>query len=133
MAGEVLPRLERHGLTGRRLLDIGCGTGKSLIPMVQRGWEVAGCDISPAMLEIAQEKIGDIVRLEVADMRELPRLGDFDLVWSLNDSMNYLLAVDDLEAALNSMRRNLARDGLVAFDVNTILTYRTLFCRAPGG
>jgi SAM-dependent methyltransferase len=124
---EVLPRLERHGLAGRRLLDVGCGTGKSLIPMVQRGWEVVGCDISPAMLEIAQEKVGDIVRLEVADMRALPRLGDFDLVWSLNDSMNYLLAADELEAALKSMRKNLARDGLMVFDVNTILTYRTFF------
>ena len=124
---EVLPRLKGYGLTGRRLLDVGCGTGKSLLPMLKRDWEVVGCDISLAMLEIAREKVGDLVRLEVADMRELPSFGDFDLVWSLNDSVNYLLDVGDLEAALKTMRENLAIGGLLVFDVNTALAYRTFF------
>src|SRR5437879_6316065 len=43
-----------HGLTGRRLLDVGCGTGKSFVPMLRRGYEVVGCDISPAMVEVAR-------------------------------------------------------------------------------
>ncbi len=124
---EVLPRLTQYGLTGRLLLDVGCGTGKSLIPMLTRGWEVVGCDISPTMLEIAREKVGDVVRLEVADMRKLPRFGSFDLVWSLNDSVNYLVNAGDLESALNSMRENLAVGGLLVFDINTVLTYRTFF------
>jgi SAM-dependent methyltransferase len=124
---EVLPRLERYRLPGKRLLDVGCGTGKSLIPMLERGWEASGCDISPAMLAIARAKIGDVARLELADMRELPRLGEFDLVWSLNDSVNYLADGAELEAALAGMRRNLAPGGLIVFDVNALLTYRTFF------
>ncbi len=66
---EVLPRLERYGLSGNHLLDVGCGTGESLIPMLERGWHVVGCDISPAMVDIAKEKIGERARLEIADMR----------------------------------------------------------------
>jgi SAM-dependent methyltransferase len=124
---EVLPLLERYGLRGKRLLDVGCGTGKSLIPMLERGWVASGCDISPAMLEIARAKIGDVARLELADMRELPRLGEFDLVWSLNDSVNYLADAAELEAALAGIRRNLAPGGLIVFDVNLLLTYRTMF------
>ena len=48
----VLPELDRHGLSGKSLLDVGCGTGKSFMGMLDRGWEVVGCDISPAMVEV---------------------------------------------------------------------------------
>jgi len=124
---EALPRLERHGLTGKRLLDVGCGTGKSLVPMLARGWRCSGCDISPAMLAVARQAIGGRAQLAVADMRELPRLGSFDLVWSLNDCVNYLQDRPQLEQALGCMRENLAEAGLLVFDLNTLLTYRTFF------
>lgn len=124
---EALPRLERYGLSGERLLDVGCGTGESLIPMLDRGWHVVGCDIAAAMVEIARQKVGEQIRLEVADMRELPTFGAFDLVWSLNDSVNYLADRAELEAALAGMGANLGDGGLLVFDLNTLLAYRTFF------
>lgn len=123
----LLPKLRRHGLSGRRLLDVGCGTGKSFLPMLERGWEVTACDISPSMLELARAKVGDAVKLSVADMRELPAFGEFDLVWALDDAVNYLLSGDELGEALSGMRANLAPGGLLMFDVNTLRAYRTFF------
>ena len=120
---QLLAVLEREELRGNRLLDVGCGTGKSFLPMLARGWEAMGCDISPAMLDLARRKAGDVVPLEVADMRELPRFGEFDLVWALDDAINYLLSVEELEAALRGMRRNLAPSGLLLFDVNELPAY----------
>lgn len=125
--GNLLPQLRRHGLRGKRLLDVGCGTGKSFIPMLERGWEVTACDISPGMLERAGEKADGAARLAVADMRELPAFGRFDLVWALDDAVNYLLSEEELRDALAGMRRNLAPRGLVLFDVNTLESYRTFF------
>jgi SAM-dependent methyltransferase len=125
--GNLMPKIERHGLGGRRLLDVACGTGKSFIPMLERGWEVTACDISASMVEIARAKVGDAARLSVADMRELPEFGEFDLVWCLDDAVNYLLSVEELERALTGMRRNLGPGGLLVFDANTIDTYRTFF------
>lgn len=124
---DLLEALGRRGLQGRRLLDVGCGTGKSFIPMLPRGWQVTGCDISPAMLELARQKAGEKVRLEVADMLELPRFGEFDLVWALDDAINYLLSGEELERALAGMRENLAPTGLLLFDVNELQAYRTFF------
>ncbi len=124
---DLLKALEPHGLRGKRLLDVGCGTGKSFMPMLPRGWEVTGCDISAAMLELARAKAGEAVRLEVADMLELPRFGEFDLVWALDDAVNYLLSPEELERALAGMRANLAPGGLLLFDVNELLAYRTFF------
>ena len=124
---DLLAILECRGLNGRRLLDVGCGTGKSFLPMLPRGWQVTGCDISPAMLALAQKKAGDTVELVVADMRELPSFGKFDLVWALDDAINYLLSAEELESALRGMRDNLASSGLLLFDVNELLVYRTVF------
>jgi SAM-dependent methyltransferase len=125
--GSLLSELRRHGLSGQRLLDVGCGTGKSFLPMLERGWEVTACDISPSMLELARAKVGEAVELSVADMRELPAFGEFDLVWALDDAVNYLLDAGELAAALSGMRANLAPGGLLMFDVNTLRAYRTFF------
>lgn len=125
--GSLMPELERHGLKGNRLLDVACGTGNSFREMVARGWRVVGCDISPAMIELARAKADGSVRLEVADMRELPVFGEFDLVWALTDPLNYLLDADELAMAFEGMRRNLAAGGLVVFDLNTLRMYRTEF------
>ena len=125
--GNMLPQLERHGLRGDRLLDAACGTGKSFIPMLERGWKVTASDISPRMVELARAKVGDAATLAVADMRELPVFGEFDLVWTLDDAINYLHSEGELERALRCLRGNLAPTGLLAFDVNTIETFRGFF------
>jgi SAM-dependent methyltransferase len=124
---DLVKVLGRRGLTGKRLLDVGCGTGTSFLPMLERGWEVTGCDISPAMLELARKKGGDAVQLAVADMLNLPEFGEFDLVWALDDAINYLLSPEELERALVGMRANLAPTGLLLFDVNELQAYRTFF------
>src|SRR6476660_6178392 len=64
--GRLLEKAEEAGLEGDRLLDIACGTGLSFVTMLERGWKVTGCDISPAMLAIAEEKFGDRAELFVA-------------------------------------------------------------------
>jgi SAM-dependent methyltransferase len=125
--GNLLPKARHHGLRGHRLLDVGCGTGKSFLPMLERGWEVTACDISPSMLARARAKAGESVQLSVADMRKLPDFGEFDLVWALDDAVNYLLSGKEMEEALSGMKANLAPDGLLMFDVNTLQTYRTFF------
>jgi ubiquinone/menaquinone biosynthesis C-methylase UbiE len=125
--GKLVEKAEEAGMEGKRLLDIACGTGMSTIPMLDRGWSVTGCDISPGMLEIARGKIGEAAILFEADMRELPDVGKFDLVWAINDPLNYLLDVEELEATLDGMRRNLHPQGIALFDLNTLVTYRTFF------
>ncbi|MGE5336072.1 MAG: class I SAM-dependent DNA methyltransferase, partial [Nitrososphaerota archaeon] len=123
----LLPALEEHGLRQGRVLDVGCGTGRAFAPLLRRGWKVHGCDLSPAMLERARAEGGDEVELDVADMRELPVFGEFELIVSLNDPVNYLLGEGDLERAFAGMRANLAADGLLLFDCNTMTTYRSVY------
>ena len=118
----------RFGLRGRRLLDVACGTGKSFLPFLERGYTVTACDLSAEMAALAAAKApgADVF---VADVRTLERLGSFDLITWLDDSVNYLLEQDELEGALESLAANLAPDGVLVFDVNTLSTYRSTFAR----
>jgi SAM-dependent methyltransferase len=113
-----------HGLAGRRLLDIGCGTGNSFLPLLRAGYRVTACDLSPAMVRCAIAKAGGRATVHVADARCLPRWGRFDLVTFLDDGLNHLIAPDDVVRALRGIRANLAAGGLVVLDVNTRAAYR---------
>lgn len=126
---DALERAARsHGANGTRVLDVACGTGKSFVPLLERGYDVWACDISPAMVERARRCGGvDPGRVLVADMRALPELGAFTLVTCLDDAVNYLLSAADLEAAFASVARLLAPDGVYVFDTNTLATYRAGF------
>lgn len=124
----LLPKLLGYGLGAPgAALDVGCGTGRAFPPLLKRGWEICGCDISPAMVAIAREHFGDRVSLSVADMRHLPALGSFDLVLVLNDAVNHLLADRDLKQTMAGVVKNLAPGGILVFDCNTSALFRELF------
>jgi ubiquinone/menaquinone biosynthesis C-methylase UbiE len=42
---------------GKTVLDLGCGTGENVIPLVERGASVIGMDISPDLIAVAQKRI----------------------------------------------------------------------------
>lgn len=131
----LLPLAEAAGLPGTRVLDVACGTGKSLGPLLARGWSAVGTDASGAMLAQARRKLGPDVPLVEHDMRDLPLLGSFDLISCLNDALNNVRDEQQLVATFAGFRRNLAPGGVVVFDVNTIRTFRTygaLVVQEPG-
>jgi magnesium-protoporphyrin O-methyltransferase len=88
-------------LTGRRILDAGCGTGALAVEMARRGADVVAIDLSPTLVDLARERAieeaapGD-VKFEVGDMLH-PRLGRFDHIVSM-DSLIHYTARDMVEA-----------------------------------
>lgn len=126
-----LSELERwasaEGLPGRRVLDVACGTGKSFEPLLERGYHVTACDISPQMVLSARRRGNGRANVLVADMRALPWRQEFDLVTCINDAVNYLLTKEDLRRALCSMAAALVPGGVAVFDANSLVTYRTAF------
>ena len=81
---------------------------EELLPFLRRGFEVTGCDVSPAMLAEAARKAPDAVWSRRTCAR-CPCSGEFDLVICFDDSLNHLLDEADLAAALRSMARTSRR------------------------
>jgi SAM-dependent methyltransferase len=69
---------------GTRLLDVGCGSGLTLVLARQRGAVPAGLDISPGLLQVARDRLPD-ADLREGDLEFLP-FGDaaFDAVTGVN-------------------------------------------------
>src|SRR6185437_9811003 len=103
-------------VTGRRILDAGCGSGPLFAALRDRGAIVTGFDKSAGMLEQARRRLGDDADLQVADLScPLPfRDATFDdVVASL--VLHYL---EDWGPALTELRRVLVPGGrlIVAVD-----------------
>lgn len=117
--GGLLELAYEHGLYGSTALDVGCGTGKSFLPLLGRGFSMTACDSSQAMLDRATKK-SPSVRFHLLDARDLPVLGSFDLVTCLDDVVNYQLETGDLIGLLAGVARNLRPGGVLVFDTNTL-------------
>ena len=66
---------------GMQVLDIGCGTGTNLRLYHEAGCDVFGIDLSPAMVQVAQMKLGDHAEIRLGDATGLPYSDySFDLV-----------------------------------------------------
>jgi SAM-dependent methyltransferase len=120
----LLALARRHGLTGRRALDAACGNGNATLPLLDLGYDVSGCDISPAMVAAARARTGGRARIVEADLRRMPVLGRFDLATCFGDVPNHLASLEEVRLALRGLRRNLRRGGMLLFDVNLLAAYR---------
>lgn len=56
-------------VTGRRILDAGCGSGPLFVELRNQGAVVTGIDNSAGLLELARRRLGDGAQLQVADLR----------------------------------------------------------------
>jgi SAM-dependent methyltransferase len=104
--------LEAAGVgPGTRLLDVGCGGGFALLLAARRGAAVSGLDATPALLDIAAERVPSAV-LTAGDLEdELPFGADaFDVVTAFN-AVQY---AGDPVAALRGMARVTRPGGLIA-------------------
>jgi SAM-dependent methyltransferase len=73
---------------GDSIIDIGCGTGSSLLPFIEKGLQVTGLDPSPYMLDIAAKNLGNRADLHRGFAEDLP----FD-----DNAFNYACLVTTLE------------------------------------
>jgi SAM-dependent methyltransferase len=108
--------------TGGPLLELGCGTGRLLIPLARAGYDITGVDMSPRMLEVAQAKVdaadlGERVHLVQADMRSVQLPQQYRLAFIAINSFMHLTTLEDQVQALRAWRSLLLPGGLLVIDV----------------
>ena len=113
---------ERIGFNPKTVVDLGCGSGAVTLRLKRAGYDVAGIDISPDMLAIAQNKADeenlDILFLNM-DMCEFQLPEPVDCVISALDCVNYLESIADVRAAFEHVCSSLNPGGVFIFDINS--------------
>jgi perosamine synthetase len=109
--------IARYGTPGkRRVLDLGCGTGRHAAELSSRGYDVVGVDRAPSMLRIARERT-PALRFVEADMTEVDLGETFDVVVILFAALSYQTTPEGILRALGAARRHLGPSGLLIADV----------------
>lgn len=122
--GDIAFYVEEAVASGSPVLELGCGTGRLLIPVVEAGLEVVGLDASADMLDVARAKLAacrpDVqrrARLVHGDMRDFELAPPFSLVTIPYRAFLHNLSIDDQLRTLGRVRRHLADDGRLILNV----------------
>jgi len=110
--------------SGGPVFEMGCGTGRVLLPTARAGIRVHGLDASSDMLAVLRHKLEDEppdvrerITLSQGDVRDAEVEGKFALVTAPFRVAEHLLTRDDQRAWLRNVKRHLAPGGALAFDV----------------
>lgn len=110
-------------MIGSPILELGCGSGRLLVPLAQAGYAVSGIDSSAAMIELAHERLAaeglSQVDARIGDMRVIDGYDDshFRMVFAAFNSFLHLETREEQLAALAAARRVLHHNGLLILDV----------------
>jgi SAM-dependent methyltransferase len=116
--------VEAARAAGSPTLEVGCGTGRVLIPTARAGVRIVGLDASPRMLEVCRRRL----REEPAEVRERVRLVQGDMCdFALEETFTlatipfrpfqHLLTVEDQFSCLGAIHRHLREDGALVLDL----------------
>ena len=130
---------QHHDLGPARLMDLACGTGSLAIEFRKRAYHVTGADVSEEMLAVARDKaraVGYDIAFHHCDFMHLEGLPQFEAVLCLYDSMNYLMTIEDVSAALAGIHKIVQPGGTFVFDVctesNSLRYFRDMTDRDQG-
>lgn len=123
-AASIIELLRHNGVHEGIILDLACGTGTLSYLLAQEGYEVIGVDASAEMLSVAEQKgalnaSGIQPMFIMQDMRTLDLYGTVDACISMLDSVNYIIAPEDLMEVFRRVHLFLNPGGFFLFDINT--------------
>lgn len=126
----IQQQVEKHGIEGKRLLDLACGTGELSICLAKSGYEVTCVDLSDDMLSVAQAKAqesGLQLSFFEQNMAELELMTEFDIIGIFCDSLNYLQTETEIKNTFRHVYHHLEDKGLFIFDVHSVYKMQHLF------
>ncbi|BAH48679.1 class I SAM-dependent methyltransferase [Rhodococcus opacus] len=116
LGAHLPPAMSGHPERPVTVLDLGCGTGRDLGFLADRGYRCLGIDQSSAMVEFAQRRYPG-VSASVGDLRNFQLGETVDAVICLDSSLLYCHTDDELESCLRCCRSHLRTGGLLVAEM----------------
>ncbi len=117
-----------HELQGP-ILEVGCGTGRITLPVIEAGREIHGVDASPSMLRRLRQKLANrpesLSRIHQGDMRNFVLEKKFMQVFVPFRAFLHMDTIEDQLTALQNFHKHLLHEGRLIIDIFAPL-YRLL-------
>lgn len=104
---------------GMKILEPLCGSGRFLVPFMQRGFDIQGVDSSREMLEKLKQKAPH-ARVTQCDIVRYRPNGSFDYIFVASSSMSLFTEAASCKSVLTAIRRMLSPGGVLVFGVDTV-------------
>jgi SAM-dependent methyltransferase len=106
---------------GAKILDAGCGFGRTVGAFAQLGFDATGVDISPAVIDEARRRNPDGTYLVHDLTRPLPEgVGPFDAVVNVYSSFGYGQTIEDDQAVLETWHAALRPGGKLVMELSDV-------------
>ena len=99
-----------------KVLDVACGKGRHAKYLNKIGFNVVGIDLSKNSIDLAKKNENEKLKFYVHDMRNIFKENEFNLVTNLFTSFGYFEDHNDEQKAINSMAKNLKKEGMLLID-----------------
>lgn len=121
-------------ISGKKILDIGCGTGLLSAKLAKQGGDVTAVDLSADMLEVAKAR-ATALNLSIdfieKPMQALTGLQGYDVAIIPIDSLNYVTETAEVEETFRHIYESLRPGGLLLFDVHSTFKTDVIFMESP--
>ncbi len=120
VTGRLHDYAQAHEWMGRRILDLGCGSGAVLDWFVKNRprLQLLGVDNEPAMLATARAQMGSAVDLYEQDLRSLSGIAEVDMAIAMN-VINEIDNLRELGTVFENVQKTLNPGKLFIFDLHT--------------
>lgn len=121
-------------LEGKRVMDVGCGTGLLSVKLAKDGAEVTGIDLSSDMLAVAEKRAHDLsqnICFMELPMQEISGEESYDAAVIAIDSLNYLPDRKSILQTFKGIHSILKSGGVLLFDVHSTFKTDTIFLEGP--
>ena len=127
-ANNIKNLVGKNNIKKEKMLELACGTGMLTIHFFDFFEKIDALDLSKSMLEVFSKKFQEEnVSLYNYNMVNFQNENSYDLIVILLDSINYILEEKDLKKLIENSYKNLKKDGLLIFDINSEYKMKEVF------
>lgn len=116
-----IPFYRRQALaSGGPVLELACGSGRLTFPIAAAGVEIAGVDVSPAMIEQARKRSAQqavSIDWHIQDIRQMSLGRRFQMAFIATNALQHLHDIESVLAFFECARAHLENDGVLIIDV----------------
>lgn len=110
-----------YAVNRKKILEPMCGSGRFMLPFIEKGYDISGFDLSKEMIDELLKKVST-AQAVAADMNSFTSSSKYDYIFIASSSFSLFTSDSQITEALKKISQLLSSDGIFVFGVESIHT-----------